>query len=700
MATAVLPAATLPAPAAPALAPETRIPRRVALCDVPQLHAALLKSGALATSPKSFHSLLEATALPDHGTTPAHLAYALRLFRLGPRPPLSAQLYNILMRAFLRAGHPEDALHLFVEMLDATDVNPDQHTVACILKSCSSMCSPVVGRGVQAYAVKRGLVVDRFVLNSLIHMYASCGDVVAAQVLFDTVEEKGVVTWNAMVAGYFKNGSWRKVAEMFKGMLEVGAPFDEVTLVSVATACGRAGDAKLGKWIGEYVEKNGMVGNRNLATALVDMYAKCGELDEARRLFDGMRSRDVVAWSAMISGYTQADRCREALNLFSEMQSTEVSPNDVTMVSVLSACAVLGALETGKWVHSYVRRKGLPLTVVLGTALVDFYAKCGCIDSAVEAFKSMPLRNSWTWTALIKGMASNGRGREALELFSSMREANVEPTDVTFIGVLLACSHSCLVEEGRRHFISMSQDYGIQPRIEHYGCMVDLLGRAGLIDEAYHFIKTMPIEPNAIIWRALLSACTVHKNVDIGEEALKQIIPLDPSHSGDYILLSNIYASVGRWKDAAMIRREMDMRGIEKIPGCSLIELDGTVFEFFAEDSDHPQLREIYEKVEEMIKSIKMAGYIPNTDDARLDVDENEKEVSVSHHSEKLAIAFGLMKLRPGATIRLSKNLRVCVDCHSATKLISKVYNREIVVRDRNIFHHFKDGYCSCNDYW
>ncbi|KAG2566952.1 pentatricopeptide repeat-containing protein At1g08070, chloroplastic-like [Panicum virgatum] len=695
MATAVHPAAALPATAAPA--PPRPPPVRAALGHVPQLHASLIKSGELTASPKSFHSLLEAAA---RGASPAQLAYAVRLFRLGPRPPLSVPCYNVLMRAFLCAGHLEDALLLFVEMLDAGSIWPDQHTVASALKSCSRMRTLDAGRGVQAYAVKRGLMVDRFVLSSLIHMYASCGDVATAQLLFDAVEEKGVVLWNAIIAGYFRNGDWKEVVELFKAMLEVGAPFDEVTLVSVATACGRTCDSKLGKLVGGYVEEKGMLGYRNLVTALVDMYAKCGELGKARTLFDGMQSRDVVAWSAMISGYTQADRCQEALALFSEMQVAEVEPNDVTMVSVLSACAVLGALETGKWVHSYIRKKSLPLTIVLGTALVDFYAKCGCIDSAVEAFESMPVKNSWTWTALIKGMASNGRGREALELFSSMCKAGIKPTDVTFIGVLMACSHNYLVEEGRQHFDSMTQDYGIQPRIEHYGCVVDLLGRAGLIDEAYQFIRAMPIEPNTVIWRALLSSCAVQKNVEVGEEALQQIIQLDPSHSGDYILLSNIYASVGRWKDAAMIRRQMKDRGIQKVPGCSLIELDGVVYEFFAEDSEHPHLREIYEKVEEMIDKIKVAGYVPNTADARLDVDECEKEVSVSHHSEKLAIAFGLMKLRHGATIRLSKNLRVCTDCHSATKLISKVYDREIVVRDRNRFHHFKDGSCSCNDYW
>jgi pentatricopeptide repeat protein len=696
MATAVHPAAGLPAPAALPHAPAAR----AALLNVPQLHAALIKSGELTASPTSFHSFLEATAFAAPAASPAHLSYALRLFRLGPRPPLSARSYNILMHAFLRAGQPEQALHLFVEMLDAASACPDQHTVACSLKSFSRMCAFHAGRGIHVYAIKHGLTVDQFVLSSLIHMYASCGDTSTSRLLFDAVEDKSVVIWNSIIAGYFRNGDWKDVVDMFKDMVEVGAPFDQITLVSVVTACGQVGDVKLGEWIGRYAEENGMMGNRNLVTTLVDMYAKCGELAKARFLFDRMKSRDVVAWSAMISGYTQADKCLEDLALFSRMQAIEVEPNDVTLVSVLSACAVLVALETGKWVHSYIRRNHLPLTVVLGTALVDFYAKCGCIDSAVEVFELMPVKNPWTWTALIKGMASNGKGREALKLFSSMCEAKCEPTDVTFIGVLLACSHNGLVQEGRWHFNSMSQDYGIQPKVEHYGCIVDLLGRAGLIDEAYQFIRTMPIEPNTVVWRTLLSSCAVYKNVEIGEEALKQIIALDPSHSGDYILLSNIYASVGRWKDAAMIRMEMKDRGIERSPGCSLIELDGTIFEFFAEDSDHPQLREIYEKVEEMIGNIMMAGYVPNTADARLDIDECEKEVSISHHSEKLAIAFGLMKLQPGTTIRLSKNLRVCTDCHLATKLISRVYNREIVVRDRNRFHHFKDGYCSCNDYW
>ncbi|KAG6470542.1 pentatricopeptide repeat-containing protein At1g08070, chloroplastic-like [Zingiber officinale] len=660
--------------------------------DLRQIHGHLVKTGA-AHLPSVVENLLECSAL----LLPDSLDYAVKVFGASPRP--TTQAYNILIRAYIRNGCPYDSLALLLLMLDRS-ARPDKHTLSCVLKACSRVFSRRCGEQVHAHALKVGFRSEEFVVNSLIHMYACCGEVGLARKLFDGMSTRGIVTWNAIIAGYFKVGEWREVVELFRSMLDRGVAFDKVTLISVLTACGRLGDLDLGKWIGEYVEANGLKECQNLATALVDMYAKCGEVETARKLFDEMPHPDVVAWSAMISGYTQANRSREALALFHDMQKAIVEPNEVTMVSVLSSCADLGALEMGKWVHSYIKRKNFQFAVNLGTALVDFYAKCGCMDNALEVFKNMPIRNAWSWSVLIQGLASNGQGRQALEVFASMLEAKFLPTDVTFIGVLSACSHAGLVEEGQAFFDNMSKKYGISPRIEHYGCMVDLFGRAGLIEEAYWFITSMAIEPNAIVWRTLLSACKVHKNVKFGEEALKQIVKLEPRHSGDYILLSNIYASVGRWEDAVRLRNQMKEKGIAKDPGCSLIELEGMIFEFFAEDSSHPQSKEIYDKVNEIVTKIKLAGYVANTAEARLDAKEDEKEVSVSHHSEKLAIAFGLMKSAPGTPIRVSKNLRVCTDCHTATKLISKVYEREIIVRDRNRFHHFKDGSCSCNDYW
>lgn len=660
--------------------------------DLNQVHAHLLKTRRY-LDPTVTENLLESAAILLPTTT---MDYALSIFDKIDHPDSSA--YNVMIRAFTMKQFPYKALLLFKQMLENA-VPFDEFTFPCTLKSCSRLRGKKEGKQIHAQIVKCGFGSNSVVLNTLIHMYANCGEVEIARKVFDGMPERDIFAWNSLFSGYVKSGYYEDAVKLFYKMRTSGVRFNEITLVSVLTACGRLADIELGEWIAEYTRANGLDVNVNLATALLDMYVKCGEVDKARRLFDQMGRRDVVAWSAMISGYSQARRCKEALQLFSEMQIANLDPNEVTMVSVLSCCAVLGALETGKWVHLYIKKKRMKLTVTLGTALIDLYAKCGQINTATEVFQMMPSKNVYSWTALIQGLANNGQGKKALEFYQLMRERNVKPNDVTFIGVLSACSHVGLVEEGHDFFNSMGKEFGIEPRMEHYGCMVDILGRAALIKEAYQFIEKMPIQPNAVIWRTLLASCRAHKNVEIGEKAVKQLVSLEPMHSGDYILLSNIYASVGRWEDAMRTRSRMKEKGIKKTPGCSSIELDGEIYEFLAEENAYP-IKEVYCATEDMIKQIKAAGYVPNTADARIDAEEDDKEAAVSHHSEKLAIAFGLIKTRPGTTIRISKNLRVCTDCHNAAKIISKVYNREIVLRDRNRFHHFKEGSCSCNDYW
>ncbi|XP_027337343.1 pentatricopeptide repeat-containing protein At2g29760, chloroplastic-like [Abrus precatorius] len=665
--------------------------------DLKQIHAHLIKTG-LILKPSITENLLESAAI----IIPNAIDYALSIFHSTPHPHSSA--YNVIIRALTLHHSPRQAL-LFFQHMSNNLVPPDPFTFSALFKACSKLTSLSQGQQLHAHAVKRGFLSTPFVLNTLLYMYAACSSLDLARRVFDQIAVKDRFAWNSMMAGYAKNGYWDEVVELFVRMREpcvdrddVG--FDEVTLVTVLTACGRLANLELGKWIGEYVEANGLKGNLTLMTSMIDMFAKCGQVDKAKVLFDELECRDVVAWSAMISGYSQANRCSEALGLFSEMQRAKVDPTEATLVSVLYCCGVLGAVEMGKWVHFFVKRKKLRLTVTLGTALIDFYAKCGSIESAVEVFEKLPMKNVYSWTAMIHGLASNGRGARALEFFRLMKEANVEPNDVTFVAALSACSHVGLVEEGRALFLSMSRDFGIEPEMPHYGCMVDVLGRAGLIDEALQFVKNMPIEPNVVIWRTLLGSCRAHKNVVVGEESFRRIIQLEPAHSGDYILLSNIYALVGRNKDALRVRCKMREMGIKKSPGCSLIELGGVVHEFFSEDDEHSHAEEIYRATEEMIKRIKLAGYEPDTAVARIDAEEEDKVISVSHHSEKLAIAFGLIKTQPGVTIRISKNLRICIDCHNATKIISKVYNRKIIVRDRNRFHHFQEGSCSCNDYW
>ncbi|KAF4364307.1 hypothetical protein G4B88_028427 [Cannabis sativa] len=564
--------------------------------DLNQVHAHLIKTRLL-HSPLIAENLLESAAI----ILPDAMDYALSVFRQLDKPDSAA--YNVMIRGFIYKKSNHEAILLFREMSESL-VQPDEFTFPSVLKACSKLGAQSEGEQIHARIIKSGLVSDGYIENTLIHMYASSGDLEVARKVFDKMSHRHVMSWNSMLAGYAKNELWDEVVKLFRKMLELGCEFDEVTMISVLPACGRVADLEL-------------------------------------------------------------------------------------------------ALETGKWVHFYIKKKKMKLTVTLGTALIDFYSKCGLVESSIEVFNKMSMRNVFSWTALIQGLASNGQGKKALEYFKLMKQNNVVPNDVTFIGVLSACSHAGLVDEGRKYFLSMSNDYNIEPRIEHYGCMVDIFGRAGLIEEAYEFIQNMPIQPNAVVWRTLLASCRVHKKVEIGEESLKNIIKLDQPHSGDYILLSKLYSSIGRDDDALRVRNQMKENGKRKAPGCSLIELDGVMYEFFAEDKGNPNSMEIYNATEDMMRKIKSAGYVPNTADARLDAEEDyHKEASVSHHSEKLAIAYGLIKTAPGTTIRISKNLRVCTDCHNATKIISKVFKREIVVRDRNRFHHFKEGSCSCNDYW
>ncbi|WCJ36138.1 Pentatricopeptide repeat (PPR) superfamily protein [Euphorbia peplus] len=658
--------------------------------DLNQVRAHLLKTGCH-HHPRITENLLESAAF-----TASSMDYALCIFNKIQNPDAAA--YNVMIRAFTMHQSPEKAFIFFKQMVE-NDVPFNEFTFPSILKACSKLRGRKEGKQIHAHIVKCGFGCNNsHVLNTLIHMYAYCGEIEMARKVFDGMSVRDIFSWNSLLSGYNKAGFYEQVVELFCEMRELCVLFNDVTLISVLAACGRLAYIELGDWIAEYVSVNGFE-NMNLVTALVDMYAKCGEVDKARGLFDQMDKKDVVAWSAMISGYTQARRCREALDLFNEMQQANLEPNEVTMVSVLSCCATLVTLEMGKWVHLYIKKKRMKLTVTLGTALIDFYAKCGLIDTAIEVFRTMPVKNVYSWTAIIQGLANNGRGKRALGFYQLMRKRKVEPNGVTFIGVLSACSHVGLVNEGRKLFDSMSKDFGIEPRMEHYGAMVDILGRAGLIKEAYKFVKEMPIKPNAVIWRILLASCRAHKNVEIAEMAVKHLISLEPMHSGDYILLSKIYASVGRLDDATRTRSQIKEKGIKRTPGCSLIEVEGKMYEFLAEENgDH--MKEVYRETEEMIERIKLAGYAPNLEDSRLDAEEDDKETAVAHHSEKLAIAFGLLKTPPGTTIRISKNLRVCTDCHNATKIICEVYNREIIVRDRNRFHHFKDGSCSCNDYW
>ena len=484
-------------------------------------------------------------------------------------------------------------------------------------------------------------------------------------------------------------------------MLGYGVLPNKFTYPFVLKACAGLGSLNLGKSVHGSVVKFGFDDDVHVQNTTVHMYCCCnGGINYARKVFDEMPKLDSVSWSAMIGGYVRLGWSSDAIGLFRKMQMVGVRPDEITMVLVLSACTDLGAFELGKWVESYIEKEGVQKNVELCNALIDMFAKCGDVDKALKLFRDMSGRTIVTWTSVIVGLAMHGRGLEAVSLFEEMIGTGVAPDDVAFIGLLSACSHSGLVENGRKYFDLMIKRFKIVPKIEHYGCMVDMFCRAGLVKEALEFVQNMPIEPNPIVLRTLISACRAHGELKLGESITKQLIRNEPMHESNYVLLSNIYAKMSHWEKKTKIRELMDKRGMKKIPGSTMIELDNKIYEFVAGDKSHGQSKEIYEMVDEMGRELKRAGYAPTTSEVLQDIDEEDKEDALNRHSEKLAIAFALLNTQPGTPIRIVKNLRVCSDCHSATKFISKIYNREIVVRDRNRFHYFKEGLCSCGDFW
>ncbi|KAG6528373.1 pentatricopeptide repeat-containing protein At3g62890-like [Zingiber officinale] len=567
--------------------------------------------------------------------------------------------------------------------------------------------------------------------NSMIALFGRSNCVSDARKLFDGMDVRDVVSWTAMISCYEQNELFTEALEMFCRMKREAVPLDEVVMVSSISACNKLEAIKMGEAIHAIVIEEGFESYVNPQNALIHLYSnhgdivaarrlfdccslldqiswnsmilgysKCGLLCEARMLFNAAPVKDVVTWGTMIAGCAQHDRFMEALELFGQMLNGPIMPNESALVSVISACAHLSALEQGKWVHAYIKKNGFHINIFLGTTLIDMYMKCGSIGTALEVFDALKDRGITTWNAMISGLAMNGLIKESLEKFADMEKCRVIPNEITFVGVLSACRHAGLVEEGRKHFCSMQKTYGILPNVKHYCCMVDLFGRAGLLKEAEELVESMPMTPDVATWGALLGACKKHSAIEVGERIGKKLIELEPQHDGFHVLLANIYASKGRWDDVMKLRCTMKERGVTKIPGCSMIESNGVVHEFLAGDRNHPQIVKIDKMLDEMASRLKIEGYQPNTADVTYDIEEEEKETSVYRHSEKLAIAFGLIDTLPPMPIRITKNLRICSDCHAAAKIISRAFQREIIVRDRQRFHHFRQGSCSCTDFW
>ncbi|CAI0394662.1 unnamed protein product [Linum tenue] len=562
-------------------------------------------------------------------------------------PERDAVLCNTMVSGLGRSSRFEDSIGIFRRMVSGDGPKVDCTTVISVLPAVAELQDMRLGLEVHCLAIKLGFYSHVSVLTGLISLYSKCGAIRSANLLFGQIGRRDLISCNAMIAGF---------------------------------TC--------------------MVSHPSVSTALTTIYIRLNEMDSARRTFDESSEKTLASWNAMISGYAQNGLTEAAVSLFQEMQMSNVSPNPVTITSILSACAQLGALSLGQWVHGLIKSNKFDSNIYVSTALIDMYAKCGSIVEARRLFESIPNKNDVTWNAMISGYGLHGHGQEALKLFHEMVSSGTPLTRITFLSILHACSHSGLVKEGEQIFKSMKRDHGFEPISEHNACMVDILGRAGKLKEALDFIEGIPGDPGTPIWSTLLGACMVHKDTNVARMASEKLFESDPGNMGYYVLMSNIYSSDKNYPGAAFVRQVAKKRNLSKTPGCTLIEIHQKPHVFKAGDWSHPLSRAIYAELERLNGKMKEAGYQAETMTSLHDVEEEEKELMVNVHSEKLAIAFGLLSTEPGTEIRIFKNLRICLDCHTASKYISRVTQRVIVARDANRFHRFEDGVCSCGDYW
>ncbi|CAH8385184.1 unnamed protein product [Eruca vesicaria subsp. sativa] len=552
--------------------------------------------------------------------------------------------WNSMVSGFAQRDRCEEALH-YLTLMHKEGFLLNEYTCASGLSACSSLSD--VNRGVQLHSLivkSPSLLSDVHIGSALVDMYSKCGKVEDAQQVFDEMGgHRNVVTWNSLITCYEQNGPVVEALNVFRLMLRSSIEPDEVTLASVISACASCSAVKVGREVHGRVATNVKLRNDIiLSNAFVDMYAKCGRIKEARIIFNSMpirnviaetsmisgyamaastkaarlmftkmTERNVVSWNALISGYTQNGENEEALNLFCLLKRESVCPTHYTFANILKACADLAELHLGMQAHVHVLKHGFKFQsgeeadIFVGNSLIDMYVKCGCVEDGYLVFRKMMERDCVSWNAMIIGFAHNGYGNEALVLFREMLGSGEKPDHITMIGVLSACGHAGLVDEGRYYFSCMTRDFGVAPRKDHYTCMVDLLGRAGFLEEAKNMIEEMPMEPDSVIWGSLLAACKVHRNMTLGEYVAEKLLEVESSNSGPYVLLSNMYAENGQWEDVMNVRKSMRKQGVTKQPGFSWIKIQGRSHVFIVKDKRHPRKKQIHSILDVLIAEMR-----------------------------------------------------------------------------------------------
>ncbi|KAM0904929.1 hypothetical protein ACQ4PT_017708 [Festuca glaucescens] len=695
-----------------------------------------LPGGALA----AYRAMLCAGARPDRFTFPVVVKCCARLGDLeGGRAAHSAAIRlgaagadvytgNSLLAFYARLGMVDDAERVF-DGMQARDVvtwnsmvdgyvsnrlgalaldcfremHEAQHDGIGIIAALAACClesALTQGREVHAYVIRHGLEHDVKVGTSLLDMYCKCGAIASAENMFASMPLRTVVTWNCMIGGYALNGHPGEAFDCFVRMKAEGHQVEVVTAINLLAACAQTYNPLYGRSVHGFVARRQFLPHVVLETALLEMYSKAGKVKSSEAVFGRMTNKTLVSWNNMIAAYMYKEMYREVIALFLEMLNLPLHPDYFTMSAVVPAFVLLGILRQCRQMHSYIIRLGYGESTLIMNAVMHMYARCGDVVSSREIFDKMAGKDVISWNTMIMGYAIHGQGRTALEMFYEMKCNGLPPNESTFVSVLTACSVSGLADEGWTQFDSMQREYGMMPQVEHYGCMTDLLGRAGDLREVLKFIEGMPIAPTFRIWGSLLTASRNRNDIDLAEYAAERIFQLELEHdnTGCYVLLTSMYADAGRWRDVERIKSLMTQKGLQRTDARSIVELHGVACSFVNGDMMHPRSRTIHEVSDVLSRKIS------ELDDSRNQSDPislpSRRTTTPNKHSVRLAVVFGLISSEAGTPVLVKKNVRICNDCHHALKLISKYSGRRIVVGDTNIYHEFSDGSCCCGDYW
>uniref|UniRef100_A0ACD5WL63 Uncharacterized protein n=1 Tax=Avena sativa TaxID=4498 RepID=A0ACD5WL63_AVESA len=662
------------------------------------VHGLAVKSGWTATARVS-------NVLVDMYAKCGELADAERAF---PETP-SVVSWNVMLGVYAKNGEAGRAFGLLRGMQTDEEhgVPADEITLLSVLPTCSGPPELAKLKELHAFTIRRGLdSTGDMVPNALIAAYGRCGRLLHAGRVFAGIRSKSVSSWNALIGAHAQNGEASTAIELFIQMNNnaVGLKPDWFSIGSLLTACGNLKHLLHCKATHGFILRNGMERDSFIRVSLLSAYIQCGQESFARALFDDeVVENDEVSWNTMIAGYSQNGLPGEALQLFREMQSMagrgRWSPL-ISATSALMACSELPAVRLGKELHCFALKSDLCEDSFLSSSVIDMYSKCGFVDDARAFFDRLQAKDTVSWTTMITGYAVNGLGKEAVELYNRMRSEGMEPDEFTYLGLLMACGHAGMLEEGLGFFEEMRKCYGMEAKLEHYGCIIGMLSRAGRFDDAVALMEEMPEEPDAKILSSVLSACHIHGKKELGREVAEKLLELEPNKAEHYVLASNMYAGSGQWDEMRKVRKMLRDAGVAKEPGCSWIDVAGKVYSFVAGENSLPEMGEVRRMWHGLEERIRGIGYVPDTTVVLHELEEEEKVEALRWHSEKQAIAFGLMRTARTTKVRVFKNIRMCKDCHNAAKLISKVSGREILVRDKKRFHHFKDGICSCGDYW